>query len=136
MGRLPILRKSRAFTLIELLVVIGIITVLASPLLPVLARAKMKARMIEEVSAGKQLMLGVQMYADDYNSAVFPGYVADANAVDDQGNLLTFPENARYPWRIVPYLSGSMPLIYSGVNREKLSELQTEGHSDYVYAVS
>jgi prepilin-type N-terminal cleavage/methylation domain-containing protein len=124
------------FTLIELLIVIAIIGILASLLLPALAKAKNKARMIEEMSAGRQLMLGVQMYADDHNDAVFPGYVSDTNAVDDQGQPLSFPPNARYPWRIVPYLAGSMSLIYSGVNRSELNQLQAESHSDYVYAVS
>lgn len=128
--------RSGAFTLIELLVVIAIIAILASLLLPALAKAKVKARMIEEMSAGKQLMLGVQMFADDQNGAMFAGYLADTNAVDDQGQPLFFPENARYPWRIIPYLSGSMPLIYSGENRAKLSQLQAQSHSDYVYAVS
>lgn len=125
-----------AFTLVELLVVIAIIGILAALLLPCLAKAKNKARMIEEMSAGRQLMMGVQMYADDHDGAVFPGYVTDPSAVDDQGQPLFFPENARYPWRIVPYMSGSMQLIYSGVNRTKLTELQSQSHADYVYAVS
>jgi prepilin-type N-terminal cleavage/methylation domain-containing protein len=127
---------ARAFTLIELLVVIAIIAILAALLLPCLARAKTKARMIEEMSAGRQLMLSVQMYADDHDGAVFPGYVADANAVDDRGQPLSFPENARYPWRIVPYLAGSMDVIYSGVNRAKLAQLRAQNHDDYVYAVT
>ena len=63
-------------------------------------------------------------------------YVADPNAVDDQGQPLFFPEDARYPWRIFPYMCGSMPLIYSGANRAELSQLETESHSNYVYAVS
>ena len=129
-------RPRRGFTLMELLVVIAIIAILAAMLLPAIAKAKNKARMVEEMSAGRQLMLGVQMYADDCRDTVFPGYEADANAVDDQGQPLFFPENARYPWRIVPYLSGSMALIYSGENRAKLHQLQSESHSDYVYAVS
>jgi prepilin-type N-terminal cleavage/methylation domain-containing protein len=128
--------RKQGFTLIELLVVIAIIAILAGLLLPALAKAKTKAHMIEEISAARQLMLGVQMYADDHNDAVFPGYFADTSAVDDQGQPLTFPENARYPWRMVPYMTGSMSLIYSGVNRAKLTELQSENHSDYVYAVS
>jgi len=129
-------RPQRAFTLIELLVVVSIIAILAALLLPALAKSKIKARMVEEMSAGRQLMLGVQMYADDHNGAVFPGFVTDANAVDDRSQPLFFPENARYPWRIVPYMSGSMRLIYSGENRAKLAELQSGDHSDYVYSVS
>jgi prepilin-type N-terminal cleavage/methylation domain-containing protein len=128
--------RPQAFTLIELLVVIAIISILAALLLPCLAKAKNKARMIEETSAGRQLMLAVQMYADDHDGAVFPGYVRDVSAVDDQGQPLFFPENARYPWRIIPYLSSSMQLIYSGENRAKLSQLQSQSHADYVYGVS
>ncbi len=128
--------RRNGFTLIELLVVIAIIAILAAMLLPCLAKAKNRARMIEETSAGRQLMLAVQMYADDHNDAVFPGYVADASAVDNQGQPLFFPENARYPWRLVPYLSGSMSLIYSGENRAKLLEQEASSHEDYVYSVS
>jgi len=126
----------RAFTLIELLVVVAIIAILAAMLLPCLAKAKSRARMIEETSAGRQLMLGVQMYADDHDGAVFPGYVSDPAAVDNLGQPLSFPINARYPWRIVPYMAGSMELIYSGENRAKLSQLQSANHPDYVYSVS
>jgi hypothetical protein len=49
---------------------------------------------------------------------------------------LNHPENARYPWRIVPYMAGSMNLIYSGANRAKLRELQAQDHASYVYSVS
>jgi prepilin-type N-terminal cleavage/methylation domain-containing protein len=128
--------SARGFTLIELLVVVAIISILAALLLPALAKARSKARRIEETSAARQLMLAVQMYGDDNNGAVFPGYVADYNALDDQGRPLTFPENARYPWRLVPYLSGCMGAIYSGENRKKLIELQGSSHGDYVYSVS
>lgn len=126
----------RAFTLIELLVVIAILGILASLLLPCLARARAKAGLIEEMSAGRQLMFGVRMYADDHDGAIFPGYVGDYAAVDDRGQQVPFPENARYPWRIVPYMGRSMELIYSGESRALLAELRTKNHADYVYAVS
>jgi len=126
----------RGFTLIELLVVIAIVGILSSILLPSLAKAKRKARTIEELSSAKQLVLAAQLYADENEDAVFPGYVTDTNAVDDLGRRLTFPINARYPWRISPYLAQSFETIYCADNRRKLEELRGLDRNSYVYAVS
>lgn len=72
------MRTKRAFTLIELLVVIAIIAILASLLLPALAKAKEKSRAIECVNNHSQLIKAWVMYAGDANDTlVFSGRNAD-----------------------------------------------------------
>ena len=81
--------KAEAFTLVELLVVIAIIAILASLLLPALAKVKEQGRSTLCKNNMRQVGLGFLLYADDNNDYYpWPGGAPDrANA-----NPLYFPD--------------------------------------------
>lgn len=130
-------RSFQGFTLVELLVVIAIIALLAGMLLPALGKAKGQARRANEINSARQLMIGWQLYADDHESRVLPGYRYGYPAQDFQGRDVTHPINARYPWRLAPYMGKSFKILYANENRQLLERFENmDDKAIGVYAAS
>ena len=66
------MKEQKAFTLIELLVVIAIIGILASMLLPVLAKAKLKSNSLKGQNNSKAIGQGVTAYRGDHDDRCAP----------------------------------------------------------------
>jgi prepilin-type N-terminal cleavage/methylation domain-containing protein/prepilin-type processing-associated H-X9-DG protein len=99
-------RSPEAFTLIELLVVIAIITLLASLLLPALARAKAEGSRAVCISNMHQLGLAMRMYLDDNRESFSAANVAGAQTREEW--ILWVP-----PWAKLVQPGMAMDIVWS-----------------------
>ncbi|MGC4031259.1 MAG: DUF1559 domain-containing protein [Tepidisphaeraceae bacterium] len=80
-------RRGQAFTLVELLVVIGIIALLISILLPSLNRARESARRVKCLSNMRQIVVAMQMFAQD-NKGSMPARASTTTTIRNNNGTL------------------------------------------------
>lgn len=88
----------KVFTLVELLVVIGVIAILLAMMFPVLGIARNSAKQAYCLGNMKQLALGFNLYANQYDGTIVPGRFGGYTASGENGKVAYWVGNG-YKYR-------------------------------------
>ncbi|MBN1864635.1 MAG: type II secretion system protein [Victivallales bacterium] len=91
-------KKNKAFTLIELLVVVGVIAILLALTFPALSYVKNLAKQSFCLNNMKQLALGFNLYANEYDGTIVPGRFGGFTASGESGKVAYWVGNG-YKYR-------------------------------------
>ncbi|MEN0020343.1 MAG: hypothetical protein AAF747_05625, partial [Planctomycetota bacterium] len=85
-----------------------IIALLIGILLPALGAARDTAKTVRSLAASRSLMAAYTLYSNDHDGYLLPTFLSldqagESTIVDDFGNELPYPINARWAFRLGPY---------------------------------
>jgi type II secretory pathway pseudopilin PulG len=133
----------RAFTVVELLAVVGVILLLGALSASAITVVQRTARQTTELAALRCTLQGWVGYALDNNGTLLPGFLPGLPA--NQGNGQPIPAQtyggganiaARWPWRLAPYLSGDMRVLFAGPQADMWSKLENGDPEQQLYFAS
>ena len=80
-------KEKEAFTLIELLVSLTLIAAIAAVSISSISLFKRQAMMGKEMTAARNLMVAFNLYSNDNDGAILPGYKTDLSAKTNEVKL-------------------------------------------------
>jgi len=108
--------------MVELLATTGIVLALAAVVMPVAGSCLDKGREASEIAGARQAVAAWRSYSGENNNQILPGYQMDSSAVNARGQALSFPANARYVFRLAPYLNFRLKGTLLVNDQERISD--------------